>query len=80
MPDDEPRFLTLAEAAERVGVKAATIRSWIHRGQLATIDLSKFGKSRRLNHKYVDIADLNRAERARRHADSTGRAKKRRAS
>lgn len=64
------RFLTLAEAAERVGVSQRTIRSWVHRGHLQPIPLSKDMLGRHLFSEPRVVA----AERHTRQADRTGRA------
>jgi DNA-directed RNA polymerase specialized sigma24 family protein len=49
LPD--PELVTAAEAARRTGVPAATIRSWAHRGRLASFD-------QRGDQPLYDLADI----------------------
>ncbi|HEX2315158.1 MAG TPA: helix-turn-helix domain-containing protein [Thermomonospora sp.] len=63
MTDLARSFLTVAQAADRVGVGPATIRQWIHRGHLPALRVN-----RRV---YVRELDLLLAERTTRHHGGT---------
>ncbi|REE95155.1 helix-turn-helix domain-containing protein [Thermomonospora umbrina] len=65
MNDLSRSFLTVPQAADRVGVGPATIRQWIHRGHLTALRVN-----RRV---YIRELDLLKAERATRHRAGTRR-------
>lgn len=52
---NERRIITAAEAQRYLGIPAATVRSWAHRGQLHAVAIASQG---RRWYRLADILDL----------------------